>query len=126
MNIEHRTSNVEPWTRSSVSRPRLLLVTALALAAASRIHVAAADEPTGRATVIVVVGASGTPEYGGEFARWADRWLAAANRSGARTITIGPAPRVPPLTAGGPGGVAGVSTPTTDLESDLAFLDPPP
>ncbi|QOV88289.1 hypothetical protein [Humisphaera borealis] len=45
----------------------------------------AADRPT----VIVVVGAEGAPEYGSEFAKWADRWIAAANTGGANVIVIG-------------------------------------
>lgn len=46
---------------------------------------AALDRPT----VLVVVGAEGTPEYGREFTTWADRWHAAADRGGARFVVIG-------------------------------------
>jgi hypothetical protein len=45
-----------------------------------------ADE---RPCVLVVVGAAGTPEYAGEFRRWADAWSAAASKAGAETISIG-------------------------------------
>jgi hypothetical protein len=40
-------------------------------------------------TVVIVVGAPGTPEYGGEFATWADRWAAAAGRGAMRVVQIG-------------------------------------
>ena len=46
-----------------------------------------ADQPT----VIVVVGAEGTPEYGSEFGKWADRWKEAASRGSARFILLGKA-----------------------------------
>ena len=42
-----------------------------------------AAEPSSRPTVIVVVGAAGSDEYGPQFATWADRWEAAAKRGGA-------------------------------------------
>lgn len=42
-----------------------------------------------RATVVVVVGAPGTPEYGSEFRQWADLWRAAADRAGAEFVRIG-------------------------------------
>src|SRR5262245_62152459 len=38
--------------------------------------------PVDRATVLIVVGASGTPEYASEFRRSADRWTAAASSAG--------------------------------------------
>ena len=41
-------------------------------------------------TIVLVVGASGTPEYGEAFATWAERWEAAAARGGASVIRIGP------------------------------------
>jgi hypothetical protein len=44
------------------------------------------DQPP---TVLVVVGAEGTPEYGREFAKWADRWAAAAQKRSATFIRIG-------------------------------------
>jgi hypothetical protein len=46
---------------------------------------AASDRPT----VIVVVGAEGTPEYAQEFAQSADRWAVAAKRGSARFVQIG-------------------------------------
>lgn len=45
-----------------------------------------------RPTVILVVGAAGADEYGREFAAWADRWRAAAQRGGARIVEVGRAP----------------------------------
>ena len=41
------------------------------------------------ATVILVVGAPGTAEYGREFATWADRWRDAAGRASTRVIEVG-------------------------------------
>lgn len=47
--------------------------------------------PDDRPTVLVVVGAEGTPEYGAEFRRWADLWVAAASKGQAEMIRIGDA-----------------------------------
>jgi hypothetical protein len=48
--------------------------------------VARADD---RPTVIVVVGAAGAPEFGGEFAKSADRWADASKRASAHLVQIG-------------------------------------
>jgi hypothetical protein len=48
---------------------------------------AAGDEP--RTTVMVVVGAEGTEEYGRQFRKWAERWKEAAVRGTAETTMIG-------------------------------------
>jgi hypothetical protein len=40
-------------------------------------------------TVVLVVGAAGTAEYGREFKTWADNWSAAAKRGGAQVVRIG-------------------------------------
>jgi hypothetical protein len=42
-----------------------------------------------RPSVVIVVGASGTPEYAAEFRRAADLWKAAATKAGAESIQIG-------------------------------------
>lgn len=42
-----------------------------------------------RSTVIVVVGAPGTPEYAKQFRAWADQWDAAAKKASAESIRIG-------------------------------------
>src|SRR3954451_2540285 len=47
---------------------------------------ASADD---RPTVIIVVGAEGTPEYGRDFATWADRWKQAAAKGSAKVQEIG-------------------------------------
>jgi len=49
------------------------------------IATAAGQQPT----VVIIVGAPGTPEYEGPFRRWAERWQEAAVRGGARCVTIG-------------------------------------
>jgi hypothetical protein len=40
-------------------------------------------------TVLVVVGAEGTPEHGRQFATWAGRWRAAAEKAGATYLEVG-------------------------------------
>jgi hypothetical protein len=42
-----------------------------------------------RPTVVIVVGAPGTPEYASEFRGWADSWKSAAGKAGAETVEIG-------------------------------------
>jgi hypothetical protein len=49
---------------------------------------AAAGGPD-RPCVVIVVGASGEPEYAAQFRRSADRWQAAAKKAGAESIRIG-------------------------------------
>lgn len=49
-----------------------------------------AGASTEQATVIVVVGAAGTPEFGEDFARWGAAWKSAAARAGAKVHWIGP------------------------------------
>ena len=51
---------------------------------------AESDLPS-QTTVMIVVGAEGTPEYGRMFAAWAERWEQAARRGGADTILLGDA-----------------------------------
>ena len=69
MRSEHRTSK---W-----------IAAALCLVAAC---VAAAQE---KASVILVVGAGGEPQYAGAFAKWAENWKIASATAGAETRTIG-------------------------------------
>ena len=45
-----------------------------------------ADE---RATVIVVVGAAGTEEFGKSFAAWAENWRKASEKGGAKYVAVG-------------------------------------
>jgi hypothetical protein len=42
-----------------------------------------------RPTIIVVVGAAGSPEYGAQFVKWAQLWEQACSKSGANFISIG-------------------------------------
>jgi hypothetical protein len=49
--------------------------------------VAAGHDP--HPTVIVVVGAEGTPEFGRQFRTWAERWQEAARRGGADVTLLG-------------------------------------
>ncbi|HEX5446744.1 MAG TPA: hypothetical protein VFW87_23200, partial [Pirellulales bacterium] len=48
-----------------------------------------ADIALPQPTVVVVVGASGTEEFGKQFRQWAERWQAAADRAGASFDCIG-------------------------------------
>ena len=57
----------------------LLMITSLVLAA----------ETAERPTLIIVVGAPGTPEYGENFSRWADRWQRGAEQAGATCLRVG-------------------------------------
>ena len=47
------------------------------------------DPNTERPTVIVVVGAAGTPEYGAQFVKWAQLWEQACSKGGEKFISIG-------------------------------------
>lgn len=58
---------------------------ALLLMACALISAGAESRPT----VVVVVGAEGTAEYGREFRQWAGRWEQAAVRAGAEYVQIG-------------------------------------
>jgi len=57
-----------------------------ALLLMSALFAAGADP---RPTVVVVVGAEGTPEYGQQFRQWARRWEHAAGKAGAEYFQIG-------------------------------------
>src|SRR4051812_16933923 len=61
----------------------------------------AAAEATDRPTVIVVVGAEGSPEYAADFDKAADRWADAAKRGSARIVQGGrdAAPTTGPTTS---------------------------
>jgi hypothetical protein len=48
-----------------------------------------ASTPADKQTVIVVVGAEGTPEYGQQFREWANRWSETTKRAEATFIKIG-------------------------------------
>jgi hypothetical protein len=42
-----------------------------------------------RACLLIVVGASGSPDYAGQFSQWAELWQAAGSKAGAESIVIG-------------------------------------
>src|SRR5438874_407640 len=73
--------------RLALSGPTLmrLLILFLSLLLSSQ-----ADD---RPALIVVVGAEGAPEYGREFATWADRWARSAERGSMRLVQIGREPQ---------------------------------
>ena len=49
----------------------------------------ATADPLDRPCVVIVVGASGAPEYAAQFRQSADRWQAAAQKAGVESIRIG-------------------------------------
>ncbi len=49
----------------------------------------AADEEPQKPTIIVVVGAAGSPEYGAQFVKWARLWEQACSKGGAKFAAIG-------------------------------------
>ncbi len=75
-------------------------------------------------SVIIVVGAEGTPEYGLDFRKWAQRWHEAALKGGCQVRLIGPVaeltpdaaldPVLPPADSGQQ--AAAEKTPETDLD----------
>jgi hypothetical protein len=66
----------------------LLLLPCLCVAAGLAIETGTGNEAE-RPTVLIVVGAAGTPEYASQFRGWADQWQAAARKAAAETIVIG-------------------------------------
>jgi hypothetical protein len=62
---------------------------------------ASAAASTDRPTVILVVGAEGSPEYASDFNKAADRWVDAAKRGSARVVQVGrdASPTTGPTTA---------------------------
>jgi len=68
--------------------PAVLMGT-LSLSAGASSSVAADGQNAQTQSVIVVVGAGGSPEYAAQFAQWADLWKQAAAKGGARFASIG-------------------------------------
>ena len=64
---------------------RILILAAWVLAAGSLF----AEETTSRTQVVVVVGAEGTPDFGEQFAAWADNWKTVAEKADADLSVIG-------------------------------------
>jgi hypothetical protein len=76
---------------SSITRFCVALAGALLLLAAawgSDLEPGAQDDTPG-ASLVLVIGAEGTPEYGRNFNEWADRWAEAAATGGATVTLIG-------------------------------------
>lgn len=71
---------------------RRALVAAAAAALVALASVSPAVASGDAATVLVVVGAPGTPEYGARFATWVDRWKQASGKAGARFVALGTGP----------------------------------
>ena len=65
----------------------MVLVALMTWSGRARAEAPSRAEP--HATVLLVVGAAGTPEYGGRFAETAARWQKVAARAGAATTVLG-------------------------------------
>lgn len=72
--------------RSPALAASIVIVTLTGSAAPCSVHSAEAPQ---RATILTVVGAPGTPDYGSQFREWADRWLSAAKQAGSTSLQIG-------------------------------------
>jgi hypothetical protein len=70
------------------SRFAIALLAVLALVLVS-LRVQAAPAPAESRSVILVVGAEGTPQYGQQFATWQERWAEAAGKTGANIHVVG-------------------------------------
>ncbi|TWT75385.1 hypothetical protein [Allorhodopirellula solitaria] len=71
---------------------KLPVLTAICLFALSQPSQANENEPTdqtSRSEVVIVVGAPGTPEYGEQFADWADAWSDVSEQAAAAATVIG-------------------------------------
>ncbi|MFM7056705.1 MAG: hypothetical protein ACKO2P_07250 [Planctomycetota bacterium] len=76
-------------THVSLTLPLALLLTTASLQAQDTSSTATSPTPD-RPTVIVVVGAPGTEDYGTAFQQWAERWQKAASSGAADFTWIGP------------------------------------
>jgi len=70
-------------------RATMLFVSTLVIAIVVASANGAAGEEPEKPTVIVVVGAAGSPEYGAQFAKWALLWEQACSKGGAKFATVG-------------------------------------
>lgn len=87
-----RTQSVMPsiLAASWFARRLIVCVTLSWLAVAATIAAAQdAEKVPDKQSVIVVVGAEGTPEFGERFRVWAERWKESADRAGAEVTMIG-------------------------------------
>lgn len=78
------------------------------------------DQPTDRPTVLLVVGAAGTEEYGAAFQQWAARWQQAAASGAADLQWIGPgnsSPASPESPATAPSPAASATTDRDQLRA---------
>jgi hypothetical protein len=62
---------------------------AACLLVAAAVTAPARADDADRATVIVVVGAPGTPDYAKAFAQWADQWKQACAKGGQKHVAVG-------------------------------------
>lgn len=74
-----------PLERTAVRRALTLLVGMLSCSG----FAGQSESMTEGQTVIIVVGAAGTPEYAAQFTKWAGAWEQACTKSHAEFISIG-------------------------------------
>lgn len=81
------------------------------------------NPPTNRPTVVLIVGAPGTDEYGANFNTWAERWQAAATAAAADFIRIGPgSPAVAVSAAPAAENAAATASPPAAQATDLEII----
>jgi hypothetical protein len=81
------------------------------------------DQPADRPTVLLVVGAAGTEEYGVAFQQWAERWQKAAASGAADLLWIGPG-HSPPASPASPATATSSAAPaTTDRDQLRAAVE---
>jgi len=95
----------------------IVLLSMIATAPAATATTSSLGQHADHPTVIIVVGAPGAPEYGRDFAQWAEQWAQAAKRGSACVTTIGSVydPSTAPSTAPTTG-------PSTDREQLRTLL----
>jgi len=78
-----------PLERDAVKTKTIFVAGVLIPFMAASIIYGARGEDTEKPTIIVVVGAAGSPEYGAQFAQWAVLWQEACAKAGATFVPIG-------------------------------------
>jgi hypothetical protein len=85
----HAVSEIRNPKSETRRRSWLLLVAALLSAILPAVAAGAPPATADRTTVLLVVGAPGTPEFGSNFVQQAALWKTACDQAGCRRVTIG-------------------------------------
>jgi hypothetical protein len=78
-----------PLERNAMKPKTIVIIGVLISFMAVSITCDVSAENSEKPTIIIVVGAAGTPEYGAQFAQWAELWQKACLKSGATFVPIG-------------------------------------